>query len=181
MPKSDFPNDYLIGLEENLSQKVKESCDVSERILMYSGARLNWIGEYLNDESINWTLETLPINSLFLTGTNPEWNEITIKRAERSPAKLRELLKDPQVAKVFENSKFVDIPILIRKEGEQLKILDGMNRTIAALRDGLTEIRAYVGTRTGDPMPEVEPHVVYDFLRAYEQRGGDEQDRKSVV
>lgn len=176
MPKTDFPDEYLEGLEKNHRQKTEGASDVAERILMYSGARLNWVGEYINDDSISWKLETLPIENIILTGTSPEWNEIIIKQAECSPNKLRELLKDPEIAKMFENSKFEDVPILIRKDNDELKVLDGMNRTIAAIRDGLTEIRAYVGTRTGQPAPKIEPHVVYDILRAYQQRGGNEED-----
>jgi len=178
VPKTDFPQDYLKGLEENHREKVEASTDSAQRILMYSGARLNWIGEYINDESVHWKLEKVPVDSLTLTGTGPEWNKITIEQAERSPVKFRELLSEPHVAAMFESCQFVDIPILVRKEGEELKIIDGMNRTIAAIRDNIPEIQAYIGTRDGNAMPIVEPHVVYDFLKAFEQRGGDEEDFK---
>jgi hypothetical protein len=178
VPKTDFPKEYLEGLEKNHKEKVDRTLDTAEKLLMYSGARLNWVGEYINDESVKWELKTLPVDSLTLTGTGPAWNEIIINRAEAKPSKLRELLKDPKISKMFENSSYIDIPILVRKEGEKLKILDGMNRTIAAVRDNIKEISAYVGTRLGNPQPTIEPHVVYDFIRAYYQRGGDEDDFK---
>jgi hypothetical protein len=178
MPKSEFPNEYLVALEQNHRKKVEASSDPAERLLMYSGARLNWVGEYINDESIHWKLETVPVDSLTLTGTGPEWNAITLDRAEGNPAKLRELLKTPEIRQMFESSQYVDIPILVRREEDKLKILDGMNRTIAAVRDNIPEIRAYIGTRDGNPTPIVEPHIVYDFIRAYEQRGGNEEDLK---
>ena len=178
MPKSEFPDEYLRGLEENHRQKVEESLNAAERLLMYSGARLNWIGEYINDESIHWQLEKIPVDSLTLTGTGPQWNAVIIEQAEGSPAKLRELLKNPGIAEIFKNSKYVDIPILVRKDEEKLKVLDGMNRTIAAIRDGIPEINAYIGTGIGESASIVEPHVVYDFIRAYQKRGGNAEDLK---
>lgn len=178
MPKSDFPDEYLKGLEENHRQKVEQALNPAERLLLYSGARLNWVGEYINDESIHWQLENIPVDNLTLTGTSPEWNAIIIDRAEKNPQKLRALLKEPDVAAMFTNSQYIDIPILVRKEENKLKVLDGMNRTIAAIRDGISEIRAYVGTREGKPSPIVEPHVLYDFIRAFQQRGGNVEDFK---
>lgn len=182
MPKTDFSKEYLEGLEKNHREKVDQALDSAGKLLMYSGARLNWVGEYVNDESIKWELKTVKVDELTLTGTGPEWNEIIIDRAKASPAMLRKLLKDPKIKRMFENSKFVDIPILVRREGDKLKILDGMNRTIAAIRDNINDIRAYVGTREGNALPIIiEAHVVYDFIRAFHQRGGDEDDFKGAL
>lgn len=178
MPKSEFPDEYLRGLEKNHKNKVEESLSTAERLLMYSGARLNWVGEYINDESIHWTLEKINVNNLTLTGTSPVWNAIIIDKADRNPEKLRQLLKNPKISKMFKNSRYVDIPILVRKDGEKLKVLDGMNRTIAAIRDGIQKINAYVGIRTGSPNLIIEPHVIYDFIRAYQQGRGNEEDLK---
>ncbi len=179
MPKTDLPEEYLRDLEENHKKKVDQSLSIVERLLMYSGARMNWVGEYINDESIRWHLEKIPVNSLTLTGTTPQWNTIIIDRAEKSPSKLRELLKEPRIAAIFANSQYIDIPILVRKDEDKLKVLDGMNRTIAAIRDGIPEIRAYVGVREGKPTLIVEPHVIYDFIRAFQRRGGNGEDFKA--
>jgi hypothetical protein len=176
MPKSDFPEAYLTALERNHREKVEASSDPAERLLMYSGARLNWVGEYINDASIRWRLEKVPVYSLTLTGTCPEWNAIILGRAEANPAKFRELLKRPDIKTMFQASQYTDIPILIRNEYGKLKILDGMNRTIAAIRDNIRGIRAYIGTREGVPVPIIEPHVIYDFIRAFHQREGNEED-----
>jgi hypothetical protein len=176
MPKSELPREYLEGLEKNLRGKLETDMDPAQRILMYSGARLNWIGEYINDESVHWELKHVPVDNLTLTGTSPEWNAIIIDRAEKSPTKLRLLMKDSSIAEMFKNSEFVDIPILVRNEEGTLKILDGMNRAIAAVRDGIDEIQAYIGTREGHNEPIVEAHVVYDFLKAYQQGRGTEED-----
>ena len=182
MPKSDFPPVYLEGLEKNLREQVELSLDVPERILMYSGARLNSIGEYLNDEQVQWKLDpVLPIDLLTLKGTSPEWNAYTIDKAEASPVKFRELLKDLTISQLFQTAQYIDIPILVRQDGEQLKVLDGMNRTIAAIRENRSTIRAYVGVCAENPSPVIEPHVMYDFIKAFEQGRGNEEDLKAAL
>jgi hypothetical protein len=82
MPKSDFPTEYLVGLEKNHKDKVERALDTTEKLLMYSGARLNWVGEYVNDESVHWRLQTIPVDNLTLTGTSPEWNAVILGKAE---------------------------------------------------------------------------------------------------
>ncbi len=180
MPKTNFPKKYLENLVKNHQEKIaKSQPDPADRLLTYSGSLLNWVGEYINDESISWQLKKISINNLTLTGTGPEWNEIVIKRAERKPEKLRKLLQEKKIKNLFQKAKFTDVPILVRKEDNKLKVLDGMNRAIAAIRDGKEEIKAYIGTRKGKPKPQIEPHVIYDFIRAFRQRKGNEEDFKA--
>lgn len=184
MSKNDFPREYLEGLAKNHKEKVEERLqDPSERLLMYSGALLNWVGEMINDDSIKWELETVPLGKIEMTGTSPEWNEITLKRAERNPLKLRELFKeDKSLKEVFKNSTFTDVPILIREtEDGKLKVLDGMNRVIAAARDGIDNIRAYVGRKNGESKTKVEAHVIYDIIRGFQLRGGSQEDFKAAI
>ncbi len=182
MSKGDFPREYLEALTENHQQKVLKRIKVpADRLLMYSGALLNWVGEYISDESISWSLEEILLENIVLTGTSPEWNKITIVKAERNPKKLRELFKDPKIRELFKEAKFTDVPILIRETEGQLKVLDGMKRVIAATRDGIKEIKAYIGRRKGEPKSKIEPHVIYDFIRAFQQRGGNEEDFKASI
>lgn len=182
MSKKDFPSKYLEGLAENHQKKVLERFkDPADRLLMYSGALLNWVGEFINDESINWKLEKIPLKDIILTGTGPEWNEITYVKAERSPIKLRKLMKKKSIREMFKEAKYVDIPILIREVDGELKVLDGMKRVIAASRDGIDEIRAYVGREKGKSKPIVEPHVIYDFIRAFQLKRGSERDFQASI
>ena len=46
-------------------------------------------------------LKRITIDSLTLTGTGPEWNEIIIRRAETKPSKLRKLFKEQKIKKPF--------------------------------------------------------------------------------
>jgi hypothetical protein len=172
---------FLPSLVKNHQRKVELSIkDPVDMMLVYSGALLNWVGEYLSDESIAWSKRQLKVDDLTLTGTGPEWNKVIIEQAGRDPRRLRKLFKDKRVRGMFQSATTSPVPILVRVEetegGRKLKVLDGMKRTIAAIRDGDEEITAWVAERRGKPAPEIEPHVIYDFLRAYDQRGGNKED-----
>ena len=71
---------------------------------------------------------------------------------------------------MFLDAKYEDIPILIRFEDDKYKVLDGMHRTIAAIREGKETIQAFIARSIGKPAPYCEPHVIYDFLRAYHRK-----------
>lgn len=177
MPKEDFREGYLDELANTQDAKALIGRTPSERLLVSSGALLNWTGEWINDTSVTWTFQTLKIDDITLTGMGQDWNEINLERAGKSPAKLRELIdSDPAVREKVQTATSRDFPILIRKEEDKLKVLDGMNRVISAVRDGKNEIEAYVGKRTGEAKPVLEPHVIYDFIRSYKQQRGDALD-----
>jgi len=173
----------LEALAENHKEKVEEKLqDPADRLLMYSGSLLNWVGETINDESISWKLETIPLEKIVMTGTSPEWNKITLEKAGRDPMKLRKLFEDGNIRNIFKESKFSDVPILIREtEKREYKVLDGMNRVIAAARDGIDEIRAYVGRSKGESQAKIEAHVIYDLIRGFQLRGGSEDDFKAAI
>lgn len=181
MLKTNFPDKkFLDRLVKHMQDKVNASQEPLEKLLTSCSAAMNWVADYITDETINWTKETLEIDDLYLTGTNPEWNAIIIDRCQRSPNKLKELLKtDPKVAALFSKAEFKDLPILVRQEEEKYKVLDGMQRTIAAIRDGKKTIEAFVARSSGKFRPNCEPHVVYDLLRAYHR--GINKDREGLV
>ena len=166
---SNFPDPkYLERLASHLRTKVESSQTTLELLIMLSGASLNWISDLVTDENILWTKEELPLKSLYLTGTTPEWNEIVIDKCQRSPLILGKLMEaDSQIAKLFCDAKFVSEPILVRLDEEKLKVLDGMHRVIAAIRDKRETIFAFVAKSKGIPAPKCEPHVVYDLLKPY--------------
>lgn len=178
---TNFPDEeYLRDLVARLREKSEHYQNPLDQLTTVSGASLNWIADFLTDRNIQWTKEELTLESLYLTGTGPEWNAIIIDRAERSPAKLRQLIQnDPSIAEVFANEPWSEREILVRADGEKLKVLDGMHRVVAAIRDGRATVKAYVARQEGVPRPQCEPHVVYDFLRAYER--GSNRDREAVV
>jgi hypothetical protein len=168
---TNFPDkNYLEELAHHLEKKVGERDSIS-RILASSGALLNSIGDFIADKNIRWEKKEMNINDLWLTGTNPEWNEIIIKICERSPEKLRGYIKNNAFAKnLFSEVIFSEEPILVRYDEEKYKILDGMHRVVAGIRDGRERIFTFVAYPKGNFTPSCEPHVVYDIIRAYQRK-----------
>jgi len=145
-----------------------------------SGASMNWIADYLTDQNVIWEKMDLPVKELWLTGTRPEWNKVIIDQCGRSPVKLKEVLdSNPETKMMFEIAQVDDRPILVRFDDEKLKVLDGMHRTIAAIREGKQTITAFVAKHKGTPKPYCEPHVVYDLLKAYHRKLNS--DKESLI
>jgi len=180
MSESNFPNKkYLSDLANQMKNKADEQQDVVDKILTNSGIGMNWIADYVTDETVSWTKEKLSMNSLWLTGTNPALNKIVIQTCERAPGKLREvLISDESVKELFSKFQYSDIPILVRLDDEKYKVLDGMKRVLAAIRDNKEEITAFVARQRGAPKPKCEPHVVYDLIRAYHR--GINKDKEGL-
>jgi len=176
-----FPDqEYLQNLIKHLETRVKSNSTTQDLLLMYSGAAMNWIADFVLDESVEWEKREMEINQLTLTGTNPQWNKIILEQAERSPEKLRELIINNQdIANTFKTAEFNNAPILVRFEDEKYSVLDGMHRVVAAIRDGKKLIAAYTGTPSQNPKPMCEPHVVYDLLKVYHR--GLNRDRAGLI
>lgn len=166
-----FPDqEYLRWLLDDIVRRNGER-SVRDRLIAESGAALNWVGDYISDESLTWKKRTLDLDALWLTGTFPEWNPIIIDQCQRSPVEFRRFLSaKPDMKKLFDRAKLSDQPILVRPEEEKLKVLDGMYTVIAAIVAGHKTIEAFVCTPAGKPRPHCEPHVVYDLIRAYDRK-----------
>ncbi|MBI2984230.1 MAG: ParB N-terminal domain-containing protein [Candidatus Kerfeldbacteria bacterium] len=180
---STFPDpEYLGRLARHLKDKIEQHQQGQplEQLLMSCSAAMNWIADFLTDPNVRWTKQELRVDDLWLTGTNPTWNAIIIDRCKRSPAELRAILRsDPQTAALFAEAEFDELPILVRVDDGKYKVLDGMHRVIAAIRDGRESVTAFVARLDGQPRPQCEPHVVYDLLRAYHR--GINRDRQALV
>jgi hypothetical protein len=181
--QTTFPDKrYLRKLINHIQEEVgKAKRNQLESLVSLSGVAMNWIADYITDPNINWRKQLLLVDRLYLTGTNPTWNKIVIDRCGRSPQKLREYLKkNKKAGKIFLSEKVDNTPILVRFEEGEYKVLDGIHRVIATIRSGEKTITAFVARPgPGKPSPVVEPHVVYDLLKAYQR--GLNKDRKSLV
>jgi len=166
-----FPDKkYLRQLADNLEKATRPELSDVQRIMMYSGARLQWLGDFFSDTTVTWKKKSWLIDDLTLTGTHPTWNSILLDRCHRSPREVRALfMAKPSIKKHFASARWNSQPILLRLVGKEHKVLDGMHRVIAALRMGKTHIVGYEARANGMPRPMCEPHVVYDLLRAYER------------
>jgi len=179
---TNFPDEkYLEALVEFEKDRVERNLSSIERLVMYSGASINSIGAIFTDPDIQWQKKELLIKDLVLTRTNPKWNEVIVDLAKGSPTELSKLILEREdVAALFADVRWDEMPILVL-DHEGLRVFDGMNRTIAAIRDRKDLITAWVATSKTKtvPKPVVEPHVLYDFLRAYKIHSN--RDRDSLV
>jgi len=176
---TNFPDEkYLKALVDSEKDRAERNLSLIEKLVMYSGASINSIGAIFTNPDIQWQKKELLIKDLVLTRTTPRWNEIIIDLANGSPTELSKLIQErDDIAALFVDTRWDEIPILVL-DHEGLRIFDGMNRTVAAIRDGKETITAWVATPGAEtpPRPAIEPHVLYDFLRAYKVHSNKDRD-----
>lgn len=180
--KTTFPDhQYLENLSKHLEQKALAGLSAMDKIMIFGNVAMNWLPDILSDQNIKWRQSKIKLNQLVLTGTNPIWNPIIIDKCQRSPGKFHQFLSEnPDQIELFSEAVFDNTPIMIREEPDKsLRVLDGMHRTIAAIRDGLKEIEAFIATNSNTPQPQCEPHLVYDLLRSYHRQINT--DRASLI
>lgn len=175
-----LPATYLRGLAKALTRKADHYTD-EEKLVMLSGAAMNWLGDFVTDENIQWEKKAIPIDSLYLTGTNPAWNKVIIDECKRSPINLRAYIANhkKEARSLFSAAKFSAVPILVRQDEGHRKVLDGMGRVVASIRSGKKSVVAYIASPVGVPRPACEPHVVYDLIRAYQR--GSNKDKRGLI
>lgn len=173
---------FLQDLIKHSKGRVEDFYSEENQLIMYSGALLNWVGDYISDQTIEWRQEALNIDDLYLTGTNPEWNQVIIDQCQRSPIKLRQMIREEEsVREMFENQPLTDIPIMVRHEEGKLQVLNGMHRVVAAIMNQREEITAWIAELNGKAQPRCEAHVVYDLLRSYLRGNCNEEGLKQSL
>ncbi len=160
--------DFLKNLAAHEEEKVKEEQDSRQRILMYAGARLNWMGDYMGNPDIEWREEELELDQIEFTGSD----EFLIETCERSPKIFQEkALADHEIKSMYENlASYGNETILVRNSDHDFvkyKILDGTHRVIGAAMSGKKTIKAMVPLNEKDYLPVCEAHTVYDLIRGY--------------
>lgn len=178
-----FPNpDYLRRRTRKMLDVFIANHSAEEGFAVAADALLQWQGAYVTDLSMEWTLEQLTIDDLYLTGMNPDWNAIIIDRCERSPQKLRLLFDtDAEVRAKMVGIKADEEPIMVRAERGKLAVMDGMNRVVFALTRRDSTITAFVGRRHGSPQLQSPAGIAYTFCRAYRMGRLDEDGLVTVL
>lgn len=176
--------EYLEQLADRQEAKSKAwKDDARHRILVHAGVGLNWIGDFLGNSKIKWEKISLPISQIQMTGTEPEWNELFIEKCARDPLKLLELLKadaalHDTVSRWAGSSKSADLPILVRRDGDKFKVLDGMHRFVAQVLAGLQAVEVWAPV--SEELPICESHVVYDLIRGYIRNARDKRGKEEL-
>jgi|SRR5579862_5146333 len=129
--------------------------------------RLNGVWWVINNPNFSWTLETVSIDRIVLTGVgdNPLSNLIRSEKINREPAKLRSYLKD-YYSKFPEDPKGYDVQptnrpielesVMLAEVKDGLRLIDGSHRFIELLQAGINEVKAYVA-RPKLPMEKITP------------------------
>lgn len=75
----DFETEYLPALVKHEREKaIKDLADPRQELMTLSGIHLDWVADYVSNPAMKWELQTLPIDSIALTGTSAAWNQILI-------------------------------------------------------------------------------------------------------
>ena len=177
---------YLKNLAQSEERKSKSFKDEPRhKILVHSGVLLNWLGDYFANPKIKWQKKSVSIKNILMTGTSPEFNNIFIKQAQRSPILLLDVLKKNRKLKkkvlkwAGKTGRFDEI-ILLRKEGDYYKVLDGMHRFVKMILTGVANIESYVSLNEKNELPVCEPHIVYDLIRGYLRNARDKAGQKQL-
>ena len=176
---------YLTELaihEQEITTQILK--DPREVILVNSGVRLNWIGDYLSNPNLKWTKKTIPIENIEFTGTSLDWNEILINQCSRSPQNFFKLIEsNPNLKQKFqkESSYNPNFPILLRRSQRKsfYKVLDGMHRFVGSIVNGNKTIEVYIPDNE-KILPYCEPHVLYDLIKGYVRNSGDSESEKEL-
>lgn len=162
----DF-DQFLENLASHEKEKVTKEQDDRQKILMYGGARLNWLGDYLANPNIKWEERDIEIDKIEFTGSD----KFLIDVCARSPKKFRELvLNDPELkVKYTKIASDGDETIIVRcsDQPNKFKILDGIHRLMGvALADKKT-VKALFPINEDEVLPICEAHTIYDLIRGF--------------
>lgn len=143
-----------------------------EKLIVNAGIRLNWIGDFLGNDKIKWRKTELPIENIYFSGTDPEWNKTLIDKCKRSVKEFRKLInKNSAVKKKFKKeASFSREPILVRanKKNTYL-VLDGMHRFVGAVLSKKEKVAAFIPLNEKSHLPICESHTVYDLIRGFQR------------
>lgn len=172
---------FLKELADHEKEKVEAELSDRERTIMYAGARLNWVGDYIGNPAMLWEEKDLELEELEFTGNN----EFLINVCERSPKIFQEMItNDPKLKEKYtQDASFGDEAILVRTSDHDFvkyKILDGLHRVVGACLSGRKTIRAMVPQNEKNVKPVCEAHTVYDLIRGFIRNRHNEIGREEL-
>ncbi len=183
-----------VTMQENYLKKLveheKERCfknyikDSRDAMIVLWWIALNWMWDLLWTPKGKYTLKNVKIEDIILTWTTPETNEITINKANRSVTELKKIIKNDK--KILKQIKKVAIystePVLLRKTWEnKYKSFDWMHRIVWHIIKWKEYIEAYVLENQSEFLPNIEPHVIYDIIKAYQRSKRTEIDKQEFI
>ncbi len=183
MKFSELPEEIRGGLMETEIVMFLGGSSPEQILHAISGVHLNWQGQYLFDENIDWTEEDISLSRLTLTGTSPKWNKIIKDKCDGDVKKFKKYLKKhPEDRKIFEVEEVSDKSIWVVEKEEKLCLFNGMHRTVSAILRGDSTINAVIGKPLSDKsIPSCENHLAYDLLVSYRRGRIKPEDEKQLI
>lgn len=177
---------YLEKLvEHEMWTYFREYCsDTKQALVLLGWVALNSIGDYLWSDQAQFNSMEVSINQITFTWTSPEINEILLDVCKWSPACLEELIQKNRAIKMKLKSwaSFWEEEVLLRKTWKSsYKSFDWMHRIVWHILQWKTKIKAYVLMNEWKFMPNCEPHVIYDIIKAYHRSDKSDQDAKDFI
>lgn len=117
------------------------------------GFKLKWTYRILTDSRYSWSLESVKLGDITMTGMSPQM-DLILKAAGWNPLKFPAVWQAHPEHKKFEEQGIKPqperdrLPIMLREKNYQLKVFDGMRRTCVAALQGKQEMVAWVGRIT---------------------------------
>lgn len=148
--------------------------------------RANSVFDFVESQQVRWEEKEIPVDDIILTGMGEALTGIIYgEQVQQNPRKLIEYINEHPDDPRFKELAPRDVPtnrqtILLRQEGEQLKLLDGSHRFLSMLMAGAMSVMAYVAVpvATGKK-PNIGEATVLRLRRLWQQTD-DEAFREAI-
>ena len=142
-------------LDKSIESFIKREGEISFWNLIAAiseGWKVKIVFHILSSTKYQWKLQQISISKIILGGMSPTIDKYTIKKFNRNPLsfangwqkdkKMREEILKTGLASHKERDNF---PILVFQTNNGFRVFDGMRRTLLALIDNQSKIKAWVG------------------------------------
>ncbi len=141
------------------------------------GWKLKQVFAVLSDDKYQWKLVNIPLRKIYLTGLSPTLDKYIVKKFNHNPLAFAKAWKTDKIMRQeilntgFSAHKERDhFPILVYKLGENYRVFDGLRRSLLALINGNSTVKAWVGYRVkAKGRPLISANRCYFLSNLYNQ------------
>lgn len=168
--EKEYLNDLV---QHEMGTYFQDYCrDPRQAMILLWWVALNSMWDYLGTPDAKYERKKVLLNDIYLTGTSPDINTITIDTCKRDVKTLRKLIDEKSDVKdtlTWWASFWEETVLLIDVWEGKYKSFDGMHRIVGHILSWKEYIDAYVLVNYGEFLPHNEPHVVYDIIKAFQR------------
>lgn len=163
----------------------KKYCsDPRRAMILLWWVALNNMGDLLWNDLAQYEKREILVSDIILWGTNPKINKIILEKAEKDPMKLKNIANTSlEIYNTLDDfaSYGNESILLVDIWWEKYKIFDGMHRVVGHILKNKRTISAYVLTNYWEFKPNIEAHVLYDLIKAFQRSSRSIQDKKDLI